>query len=320
MDAVASRIGVVNAATPSNWTEENALFAELYLTEVMAAFDETNVFMERHRVRDIDHGKSANFPATWKATAGYHTPGTQIVGSNRFKHNQRTINVDDKLISDVFIADIDEAKNHYDVRQEYSKQMGAALAREADQKLAVVGVLTARASATISGGVGGSTLTNSAFKTDGEVLAGGIFAAAQTFDEKDVPEMGRMVAVLPAQYYLMAQTTKLLNRDWGGSGVYADGSILKVADIEIVKTNNLPTTNISSSTAGEQNTYTGNFTNTAALVWTRDAFGTVRLMQLRLQMTGEELAAIYQGHFMVASYAMGHGILRPECAIELATS
>ena len=41
--------------------------------------------------------------------------------------------IDDKLVSNVFVADIDEAKNHYDVRSCGSTQMGNALAYTFDK-------------------------------------------------------------------------------------------------------------------------------------------------------------------------------------------
>ena len=82
-----------------------ALFLKKYGGEVLTAFRESNVFIGRHMVRTITQGKSAQFPATWKAVASYHTVGTQITGQV-IKGNERTINLDDLLISPVFIASI----------------------------------------------------------------------------------------------------------------------------------------------------------------------------------------------------------------------
>ena len=316
-DATVSRLGVVNATTDGSFAQDNALFLKVFAGEVMTAFEETNVFKDLHLVRSIEHGKSASFPATWKATARYHTPGTAVLGSNQIKANERIINIDDLLLADVFIADIDEAKNHYDVRSIYSAECGRALAKAYDERVARVIVNAARASATISGGVGGTVLKNTSAHSDGEVLAGLIFSSAQTMDEKDIPDNERYAVVKPAQYYLMAQTTQILNRDWGGAGVYAEGSVLKVAGISIVKSNNVPSTNVASATAGEQNDYTGDFSDTVAMVFHKNSAGTVKLMDLSMQMTGEEFKTMYQGTMMVSRYAMGHGILRPECAVEI---
>jgi hypothetical protein len=297
--------------------ETDALFMKVFSGEVLAAFDEVNVMKDLHRVRTIDHGKSASFPILGKASARYHVAGEPILGSNKIATSERVINIDDLLIADVAIYDLDDAKNHYDVRQEYSKQLGHALAREFDKKTMRVGVLAARASGLIDDEPGGSVINGGAtVETDGEALAEAIFKAAQIWDEKDVLDWERSVIVRPAQYYLMAQTTKLLNRDWGGAGVYADGKVLKVAGIQIIKSNNLPNTNVS-AVAGEKNTYSGNFANTVALALQREAIGTVKLRDLSVQKSGADFNVMYQSTLMLGKYAMGHGILRPACAIEI---
>lgn len=312
-DMTVSRLGQADATGDSD-----ALFLKKFAGEVLTAFDETNIMKDLHLSRSIENGKSASFPATWKANAAYHVPGNQLLGSNQIKHNERIITIDDLLTSDVFIANIDEAKNHYDVRAIYSRLIGDALAKTFDKQTLQVAVLAARASATVSGGFGGSAVTHANAKTDGAQLASLIFDSAQAMDEKDVMDEGRNVVVKPAQYYLMSQTTALINKDWGGAGVYADGSILKVANVSIRKSNNLPVTSISAVT-GENNTYNGDFTKTAAVVFHGTAIGTVKLMDLATQMTGNDYAVMYQGTMLVAKYAMGHGILRPECAVEIAT-
>ena len=139
-------------------------------------------------------------------------------------------------------------------------------------------------------------------------------------DEKDVPENDRVVIVKPAQYYNLVQTTNVINRDWGGAGVYADGTVLRVAGIQIVKSNNVPSTNIAAATSGENNTYHGNFSTTVALVMQKSAIGTVKLMDLAVEQTSGDYNIMYQGTLMAAKYAMGHGILRPECAVEIKTA
>jgi hypothetical protein len=123
--------------------------------------------------------------------------------------------------------------------------------------------------------------------------------------------------VRPSGYYLLAETTKVLNRDWGGSGVYADGKVLKVAGVQILKSNNVPSTNITSVTPGENNTYIGDFSNTIGIAVQRAAVGTVKLKDLSVQQSGPDFNVMYQSTLMVAKYAVGHGILRPACAIEL---
>lgn len=63
--------------------------------------------------------------------------------------------------------------------------------------------------------------------------------------------------------------------------------------------------------------YLEEFTNTVGLIMNKQAVGTVQLREQKLQKTGADFNIIYQADMMVASYLVGHGILRPECAIEL---
>lgn len=318
-DATLSQLGVINAATPADSDAANRLFMTQFTGEVLTAFREMNIYMPLHMVRTIAQGKSASFAHTGKASARYHTAGTPILGANKIKHNETIIKIDDRLISDVFIDDLEEAKNHYDVRSEYSKQLGAALALEFDRKIARVIALAARSANKIDDLPGGSRIINAAAKTDGDVLSTMLFDAAQKFDEKNVWEGERYSTFAPAQYYLLARHRDNLNRDWGGQGNYAEGTIPKVAGIDIHKTNNNPTA-VEAAVSGENNDYTGDFTTTAGLVFQKSAVGTVKLQDLAMQKSGADFEIMYQGTLMLAKYAMGHGALRPECAIELATA
>jgi hypothetical protein len=315
-NATPSRLGVVNGAAPSDWASENALFLKIFAGEVLTAFDETNVMKDLHTSRTIASGKSASFPVTGKANAAYHTPGTPLLGTQKIAHNEIVINIDDVLVADTFIANIDEAKNHYDVRAEYSRLLGMALAKEFDTRTMRVGLLAARSAGKVAGAAGGSSLVAAGSDIDGAALAAAIFEAAKVMDEKDVPENERVALVRPSQYYNLVQTTSVINRDWGGAGVYADGTVLRVAGVQIVKTNNLPNFNVA-AVAGENNNYAGDFSNVQALVMQKQAIGTVKLMDLAVQRTSGDFEVMYQGTLMAAKYAMGHGVLRPECAVEI---
>lgn len=314
-NAAPSRLGQANATG-----DVNNLFLKVFSGEVLTAFAEKNVMMDKHNVRTISSGKSAQFPLTGKIDAEYHTPGTELTGLN-VRHAERVITIDDVLLTHSFVANIDEAKNHYDVRSIYSTEMGNALANQMDKHLFQLGVLAARdAGGTFTGEVGGGSFTNAAAATDASVLIDGIFAAAQSFDEKDVPEEDRYVFVRPSQYYLLVKNKEALNVDWGGSGSFSDGTVLKIAGITIVMSNHVPSTDLSAATgvtAGTDNKYRGNFSTTVALAMQRQAIGTVKLMDLGMEM---EYDIRRQGTLMVAKYAVGHGILRPACAFEIKTA
>jgi hypothetical protein len=83
----------------------------------------------------------------------------------------------------------------------------------------------------------------------------------------------------------------------------------------VVKTNHLPATVIDTGPeAGTNARYAGDFSKTIGLIMHRSAVGTVKLMDLS---TEADYDMRRQGTLMVAKYAVGHGILRPESAVEL---
>lgn len=314
-----SRLGVDNGVTNGSFAQDNALFLKVFGGEILTAFNAENKFLDKHMLRTIQSGKSAQFPVTGKATAKYHSPGTGTHdNAEALKQAERVINIDDLLYANTIIYNLDELKNHYDVRAEMAKQLGEALSAEFDKKIARVILNAARASATLTGNPGGSILNKGAtVETDASVLAAALFEAAEALDTKNVPTTERYAAVRPAQYYQLVQNTDVINKDWGGNGSYAEGNVRMVGGLPLVKTNHLPNTNITAATAGENNTYTGNFTNTVAAVWHKSAAGTVRLKDLTTEMTGQDFRVMYQGDMLLAKYAMGHGVLRPECSVEI---
>ena len=289
-----------------------SLFLKVFTGEVMTTFAETNVVLPYVRQRTIASGKSASFAIVGKAQAAYHTPGTEIVGKN-IAANEVVITIDDLLIADTFISNIDEAMNHYDVRSVYSTELGRVLANTLDKHLLQLGVQAARSGARIVGETGGSTITTTGTS---DALIDSLFDAAQIFDEKDVAMDDRIAFVRPAQYYALAQNTKILNKDWGGAGAYADGTALRVAGITLVKTNHLPNGVVADGSldAGTGNKYAGDFTGTQALVMQKGAIGSVKLMDLAME---SEYDMRRQGTLMLAKYAMGHGVLAPQAAIEI---
>ena len=295
----------------------DALFLKVFSGEVMSTFNSQTVMKEKTRIRSIQNGKSAQFPAIGKTVAEYHTAGAEILGNN-IEHGEKVITIDDLLISNTFIANIDEAKNHYDVRAEYSKQMGQALAQTYDRNLLSMAIKAARDPSGLGAGVAGQGSAASeaigATPTTAQIVAA-IYDAAATLDTRNVPEAERCVIVSPTVYYALVQDDKLINRDFGANGSYSDGSVLNVAGMTIVKSNNLAVDHATSAAYPDFNAkYAVNATDTSALIIQRQALGTVQLMDMATEM---EYDIRRQGTLAVSKMAVGHGVLRPECIIEL---
>ena len=324
-NATVSRLGLVN----NTGTDFDALFLKVFSGEVLTAFTRNNIFNDQlHSVRTITSGKSAQFPVLGTATASYHTPGNLLTGGNQIRHGERLISIDDLLIADVFVSRLEELKNHYDVRAAYADELGKALAKTYDSNVAKMIANASRASSTLTGIAGGLTLTLGSGNTasanvSGDEIAAAIYDIAQAFDERDIPPTDRFCCLPPAEYYKLAESaTRTVDVDFnpGGNGSFASGKIQQVAGIPVMMSNNIPQSNVSSNPSGANNTYSGDDSKTIGLVFHKSAVGTVKLMDMTTEITGNDYATMYQGTLMVAKYALGHGILRPECAATIKLS
>ena len=219
-------------------------------------------------------------------------------------------------------------KNHYDVRSTYASELGKALSRTYDQNVAKVIANASRASATLTGGQGGTVLTlptgnTTSANVSGDEIAAAIYDIAQSFDENDIPPTDRFCVLPPAEYYKLAETaTRTVDTDFNpeGNGSFRSGRIQQVAGIPVMMSNNVPQTNVASSPSGTNNSYAGDDSKTIGLVFHKSAVGTVKLMDMTTEISGSDYGIMYQGTLMVAKYALGHGILRPECAATIKLS
>lgn len=242
----------------NNTGDVRNLFLKTYAGEVLTAFEDKNIMMPLVRTRTISKGKSASFPMTGRATAEYLTPGNEITGG-QIRAGERIVSVDDLLISSQFIANIDEAINHYDVRSIYSKEAGIALANEADKNILRQGLKAALSTnATRAGALvqDYSSFTEEDFTdnvtigtaaadaTDPAKLAKAIFDAKKEMDTKNVPSEGAFVVLPPAQYYALMDVTDgskltFMNRDYGGTGNINSGVVPMIAGMPVYMSNHL---------------------------------------------------------------------------------
>lgn len=309
-NATPSRLG---QALGTGSTE--ALFLDVFGGEVLTAFERSLVLRDKHTVRAIQHGRSARFPATFKVGTQYHTPGNEITGQV-VQHNEITLTIDDVLIADVFVANVDELQNHYDVRSIYSNEVGLALAEAYDKNVARNILRAARGAELFSGDGGGAALTNANFATTANDLFAGISQAKQAMEEKDVPvdRMPVYAAFKPAQWYIMARSDKALHKDTGDGGSLANTVLNTIDGIAVVKSNAFPFGVNDSANSALPADYRINMTNTRGLVWTPMAAATLQLMDVTME---SEYDVRRQGTLMLGKYFVGHGPLRNKCAVEL---
>lgn len=310
--------------------------------------------MDKIRTRNITKGKSASFPMLGRTSAEYLTPGNEITGG-AIRAGERIVSIDDLLISAQFIASIDEAMNHYDVRSVYSKEAGIALAKETDKNIArtltkaALSVDATAAAALIQDYKAFSeedftdniTIgTAAADALSAEYIAQAIFNARKEMEKNNVPVEGACVILPPDQYYALLDVTdgnKLvyMNKDFGGEGSISKAMVPNIAGMPVYMSNHVDVANLWNSSTGVTlgnaplaNTVGSGRTTvydipSAYLSTANQIRGfvftqdAVALVKLLDLGVESEYQIERQGTLMVAKLAQGVNVLRPACAIAL---
>ena len=325
----------INGQVVSAYDAKYATYLKLFTGEMIKAYESACIAKGTVQSRALRNGKAAQFIFTGRMTADYHVPGTPILGTNPDTGlggmppvAEKTIVMDDLLISSAFVYDLDETLAHYSLRSEISAKIGHAMAEAYDKKIFRTIALAAREAHPITASPGpepgGSIIRLGANNEyDAQALVDAFFEAASILDEKNMPKAGRTAVLSPRQYYaLISQTdTNILNTDFGTStqgSLNTGEGLYSIAGIQIRRSNNLPfLAGTVNSSEGENNDYSGDFSNHAGLIYYRDAAAVVEAIGPSIQTSGSDVKTMYQGDLIVGRMAMGVGTLNPAAAIEL---
>jgi len=322
-DATVTFIGAHNKVT-TDMAAERDLYLKMFAGEVLTAFPEFTIFSEKQRVKTATNGKSQQFPLIGRMPAAeYHIPGEQILGQEA-PLGERVISIDRLLISHIFTDNLDEKLSHFEARGELSRNMSRRLAQTYDNHVGRNIVLAANTATGITGDstLAGSVVTDAEFgsATAATKLAAwvdGLFYAAELFDGKYVNDGTRWCAMKPAIYYFLVRQAQssgysLIDKDIDGSGSISKGKIAELGGIQLLSFPDLPASDYST-----EDFHAVNCANTVGIIWTQGAVGTVKAFDIGVET---EYKVDRQGTLVVAKYAMGHGVLQPECAIQFETA
>ncbi|ABP87946.1 major head protein [Synechococcus phage Syn5] len=296
---------------------------KLFSGEVFTAFNNASIFKGLVRSYDLRGGKSKQFMFTGKLSAGYHTPGTPIVGDAGIKANEKTLVMDDLLVSSQFVYSLDEIFSQYSTRAEVSKQIGEALATHYDERIARVLAKASAEASPVTGEPGGFHVNIGAGNTnDAQAIVDGFFEAAAVLDERSAPQEGRVAVLSPRQYYSLISSvdTNILNREIGNSqgDMNSGKGLYSIAGIRILKSNNLAGLYgqdlSSAAVTGENNDYQVDASALAGLIFHREAAGCIQSVAPTIQTTSGDFNVQYQGDLIVGKLAMGCGSLRTSVA------
>jgi hypothetical protein len=318
---------VADTAGTRAYDTKYATYLKLFSGEMFKAYESATIARETVQRRTLKNGKSLQFIFTGRMTAGYHTPGTPILGSGDPPVAEKTIICDDLLVSSAFVYDLDETLAHYSLRGEISKKIGHALAEAYDKKIFRMIAKAAREAHPITAAPGpepgGSIIQLGANKEfDAQAIVDAFFEAASILDEKNVPRQGRCAVLSARQYYaLISQVdSNILNRDYGATqgNLNSGDGLYEIAGISIKRSNNLPFLAGSvAAVTGENNNYSGDFSTHCGLIYQKDAAGVVEAIGPQVQTTNGDVSVLYQGDVILGRLAMGCGTLNPAAAIEL---
>ena len=245
-------LGRINTAT--NATNNRDLYLKLFSGEMFTGFQRETIARDLVMKRTLTNGKSLQFIYTGRTSAEYHTPGNSILGNSDKTPPvaEKTITVDDLLISSAFVYELDETLAHYELRGEISKKIGYALAQKYDRLIFRAIAKGARQASPVSlsgfvepGGtqiqVGGGSNADDAL--DSTHLINAFYNAAAALDEKGVSDEGRVAVLNPRQYYKLIQNIEsngLINRNERGDALQSGNGIIEIAGITIYKSMNTP--------------------------------------------------------------------------------
>ena len=244
-----TRQGQINSAG-----DARALYLKLFSGEMFKGFENNAIARDLVMKRTLKNGKSLQFIYTGRTTAEYHTPGNAILGNSDGAPPvaEKTITVDDLLISSAFVYELDETLAHYELRGEISKKIGYALEEKYDRLIFRAITRGARAASPITktnfvepGGtqvrVGATTNESDAYSAT--ALVDAFYDAAAAMDEKGISQDGRVGVLNPRQYYALIQQVGengLVNRDAQGTARQSGQGIVEIAGIKIYKSMNIP--------------------------------------------------------------------------------
>lgn len=314
--------------------DQLALFLKVFAGEVLTAFTRRSVTADKHIVRTIQNGKSAQFPVMGRTSGVYLAPGERLSDKRKgIKHTEKVITIDGLLTADVMIFDIEDAMNHYDVSGEYSNQLGEALAIAADgavlAEMAILCNLPAASDENIAG-LGKASVLEVGAKADlntpakmGEAIIGQLTIARAKLTANYVPAGDRYFYTTPDNYSAILAALMPNAANYAALIDPERGSIRNVMGFEVVEVPHLtaggagddrPDEGADATNQKHAFPATGgkvNKENVVGLFQHRSAVGTVKLKDLALERARR---AEYQADQIIAKYAMGHGGLRPESA------
>lgn len=325
---------------------------QLFSGEVLAQFNQSNKLLAATKSKTVGGGAlSWQFPVINVGVGKYFTSGDNLITTSGYadandsmRGTAKTIYADKMLTASAMVNNLEKVLEAFDSRGDYSRQLGAALGTIMDQNIMNVltqATTTNRAGTAIGFGTASTdNIQQDTADTDGAALVASLYDAQARLSARSVPEEDRFCAIHPLQAKLLFANATAVSGglEWGNSffsPAAATGRIPMIAGFQMIVTNSIRSA-FTTGTINQQGSI-GLGTNTndysvatdpwsgstlsvpelMAVCFHSGAVGTVKVQDLVVE-TEKKLE--YLASLVVASLAVGHGVLRPDAAIAIAAA
>jgi ribosomal protein S8E len=299
---------------------KTGLALQIY-AKTIAAVERKNVFKELCTVQTIMSGFSHRFNVMG---TGIDTDVSSFaLGSNpaetQLSVNKRDITVDRTLTSRKKIDNWEKKAANFDMVSAAVDQNATSMAIKID-KLVVAELNTAMGEAQLLAEDGSGKVvqdsagevtdtvigTGTTAEAKGDALLEAMFAAGSVLEGKDQVGKQRYFVTSPTMYDKLVLSKKGVNADYnsGANGSIAEGNVLTIDGVQILKSNNLDTapSNISVGTT------------LAGWFFTEDVIGITELIGLNTTEWEEKKEKCY---YTDVEYAAGFGVLNPASLVAI---
>lgn len=322
-----TRLGQAN-----NTGDAAALFKTVMGGLVLHGFERRRQFASAIQGRGFPKGnKGFTIRLHGPGSAKYHTAGQNIIEDGTYlsqmRQAEQTILVNDKLLDSTIIDDVDRLKADYDDQKATAFELARSLADADDEYCFRAIIAASRRNITgqskytgepttglTTDGAKSTTLSGGLTRTQkADALVTTIYEAKEIFDSLNVDPMNRYLALNPLYATLLFNATskEFMNKDWGGNGSVASGTLPMAAGFKVIVSNSCIASDKSADTA-KQTELNVDYANYIGAFWTPEAAVRAAAKEVTFDFGWER---VYQAWLAIAAMVTAYGSARRECAI-----
>jgi hypothetical protein len=307
-------MAITNIGSKNNGADTKELFQKIYKGEVEEAFESKPITAGLLLKKSITSGKSYEIKLSGKTGFTQQADGTELAGQGDIEFSNVIINVEDRITNVQTITEVDEKMNDFNERQVIKNTTAAALGNKYDYdriREIIIGSRSANRIPSLPAGseIVNADVSNSDIEVKGKALVDALFLASQKMAENEVDEEVYCI-LAPAEYAALSRNKDIISKDFNtDNGSFAKGTVLEVAGITILRSNNLKRVDSSADTL-----HGVDATNVYGVCFTMSSVVSVDLLGLDTRIVDKKDSYATK---IMSSYVAGHKYLRTESCVTI---